>query len=468
MADSFKVRRDQFITSNRGTLSDEYTFEKKELGSGTYGTVQLGIHKATGSKRAIKTIPKGRVKNIDRFQNEIEILKSLDHPNIIKLYETFEDSRNVYLVMELCTGGELFDRIIAKGHFTERDAAILMKQILSATVYCHRHNICHRDLKPENFLFQTPADDSNLKIIDFGLSRIFNEQTVMTTKAGTPYYVAPQVLEGRYDTACDCWSVGVILYILLCGYPPFYGDNDAQILERVRRGQYSFSGREWDSVSESAKDLIRHLLKLNPAERYTAEQAYQHPWIVNAAGGPAVNPISVETLNAMKNFRANEKLKRAALTLIAAQASESEILELRNIFLALDKNGDGCLTLAELTEGVQSMGHTPVQEELQRVLAGVDTDGSGSIDYTEFIAATLDRRLYLQEEKLWSAFRVFDKDGSGRITAQELREVLSRGNDVVDQRVAEEIIREVDTNGDGEIDFDEFITMMRNQSRRHQ
>ncbi|EER07958.1 calcium-dependent protein kinase, putative, partial [Perkinsus marinus ATCC 50983] len=173
--------------------------------------------------------------------------------------------------MELCTGGELFDRIIEVGHFTEVQAAIIMQQILRAIYYMHENHIMHRDLKPENFLFSTkePLEKSCLKIIDFGLSTKFGKDDIMTTKAGTPYYVAPQVLAGKYDESCDLWSCGVIMYILLCGYPPFYGETDADVLTKVRLGNYTFNASDWKGISEDAKDLIRKLLKINPRDRYT-------------------------------------------------------------------------------------------------------------------------------------------------------------------------------------------------------
>lgn len=173
-------------------------------------------------------------------------MRTLDHPNIIKLYETFEDARNVYLVMELCEGGELFDRIIEKQHFSEKEAREIFKQIAQGLAHCHANHICHRDLKPENFLLLNKSDSSPIKIIDFGLSHIFEEQKEgqfnkiqMTTRAGTPYYIAPEVLAGKYDEMSDVWSLGVILFILLSGLPPFYGKNDAEILDMVKQRKYS-------------------------------------------------------------------------------------------------------------------------------------------------------------------------------------------------------------------------------------
>lgn len=191
-------------------------------------------------------------------------MKQLDHPNVIKLFETYEDSRNVYLVMELCDGGELFDKIIAKGHFTEQMAGYYFKQMMSALNYIHSKKIVHRDLKPENFLLLSTDDNAPLKMIDFGLSMVFDEQKikekggkmVMQTKAGTPYYISPEVLKGNYDMGCDIWSSGVILYILLSGVPPFYGNNDQDILNMVKQGTFSFNIAEFNVVSGSAKDLI--------------------------------------------------------------------------------------------------------------------------------------------------------------------------------------------------------------------
>lgn len=213
---------------NEKSIENVYNFEKKELGKGTYGVVRAGTHKETGQKRAIKTIARAKIKNWDRFLTEVKILQTLDHPHVIKLFEYFEDDTNVYLVTELCSGGELFDRIIAAEYFNEAMAAKIFKQILLALNYCHNENVVHRDLKPENFLFVDEGENSDLKIIDFGLSKIINSGRLqrMKTRAGTPYYISPEVLAGNYDVSCDMWSAGCMLYILLCGYPPFYGDDN--------------------------------------------------------------------------------------------------------------------------------------------------------------------------------------------------------------------------------------------------
>eukprot|EP00439_Symbiodinium_sp_Y106_P050199 s2807_g6.t1 len=275
------LSRAQLILNHSGDVRDIYKIEARKLGEGTYGSVSSAVHKQTGVVRAIKTMPKGQMKNLARFKQEVAIMKVMDHPNIIKLFETFEDRRHIYLVMELCSGGELFDRIIEAGHFRESDGAIVVSHILHAIFYMHKMDVCHRDLKPENFLFLTKdsIDKNILKLIDFGLSSPASDGKVMSTKAGTPYYVAPQVLQGKYDKSCDLWSCGVIMYTMLCGYPPFYGKTDHEVLHKVKSGSFTFDQKDWKNVSDDAKALIRMLIKFDPAERYTAEQALQHEWI---------------------------------------------------------------------------------------------------------------------------------------------------------------------------------------------
>merc|ERR1712190_81935 len=304
---------------------------------------------------------------------EIAIMKMMDHPNIIKLYETFEDHRNIYLVMELCLGGELFDRIIESGHFTEAQAANLMQQIVRAIYYMHENHVCHRDLKPENFLFTTKEsiDKSLLKIIDFGLSCKFEQNQVLTTKAGTPYYVAPQVLAGKYDQLSDLWSCGVIMYVMLCGYPPFFGETDAEVLSKVRLGNFSFNAADWKNISEDAKNLIRMLLKMNPRDRFTAEQALNHEWIKNKA--PKAKNLSLQDnfVDNLRSFRSQNKLKKAALHIIAGQLSEGQIKALRDTFMQLDGNGDGLLTAAELKEGLAKSGLKEIPPDLQQIMEDI-------------------------------------------------------------------------------------------------
>jgi len=461
-----KSRNDRFITDNTGKkITEYYDLDKKKLGEGSYGSVCKAKNKSTQTIRAIKTIAKAQMKNTERFKMEIAIMKMMDHPNIIKLFESFEDHRNIYLVMEICSGGELFDKIIESGHFTEVQCAVLMHQIVRAIFYMHENHICHRDLKPENFLFvsKDPIEKSTLKVIDFGLSCKFETNQVLTTKAGTPYYVAPQVLAGKYDHLSDLWSVGVIMYVMLCGYPPFFGETDAEVLSKVRLGNFSFNAADWKNVSEDAKNLIRMLLKMNPRDRYTAEQALNHEWIKNKAPKSQGVALQSNFVDNLRGFRSQNKMKKMALHVIAKQLNEDQIKALQETFMSLDGNGDGLLTAMEMKEGLAKAGLKDIPPDMQQILEDVDSDGSGVIDYTEFLAATLDKRSYLKEDVCWSAFRVFDKNGDGKISPEELKAVLEDDdvNDVAGKEAMVKLMKEIDNNGDGCIDFEEFMVMMR-------
>jgi len=452
-----------FIIDNPGKISEFYDLDKKKLGEGSYGSVSKCKAKTTGVTRACKTISKNQMKNLDRFKAEIAIMKIMDHPNIIKLYESFEDHKNIYLILELCTGGELFDRIIDAGHFTEQQAAVTLQHMFRAVFYMHENHICHRDLKPENFLFTSkePVEKCLLKVIDFGLACKFAPGKQLTTKAGTPYYVAPQVLAGKYDHLSDVWSLGVIMFVLLCGYPPFYGENDNEVLQKVRLGQFTFNQADWKNISQDAKDLIKNLLKMDPKTRYTAQQALEHTWVKNKAPKAKEGALPTNMMSNLKGFRSQNKLKKAALHVIASQLDESKIKALRETFMQLDGNGDGLLNAAEMKEGLTKAGLAEIPPDLQQILESCDSDGSGVIDYTEFLAATLDKAVYQKEEIVWQAFRLFDRNGDGKISKDELKYVLN--DDGVQEAAKDmaELMKEIDQNGDGEIDFNEFMAMMR-------
>ncbi|ETV86994.1 CAMK/CDPK protein kinase [Aphanomyces astaci] len=448
------------ITGNIGDVFAVYNVEKKELGHGHYGTVRIGTHKVSGAKVAIKTIPKVKVSRPETLRREIEILRTVDHPNIIKLFEVFEDTRHLHLVTELCTGGELFDRIIARGHYTEADAAKLVRKILDAVKHCHDREICHRDLKPENFLFATKDETAELKVIDFGLSRTDvggTGDSFMTTRVGTPYYIAPEVLGRHYDKSCDLWSIGVITYILLCGYPPFYGDSDPEIFSSVRTGKYSYDTPEWVGVSAEAKDLINHLLLLNPSKRLTAAQALQHPWLSGSAPSTE-RSLNGTILGSLKRFQGHNKLKKVALAVIADQLTGHEINELKKQFQKIDVDGNGVITMQELALAVRDMGQDVLEGEVLTLLQGIDIDGDGSLDYKEFLAATVKRNTFNKQEYLAQAFNYFDTKKQGVITKDDLVRFMGSEDH------AQEVMDEIDTNGDGAISFDEFCAMMQHKN----
>eukprot|EP00913_Durusdinium_trenchii_P002168 g2000.t1 len=230
----------------------------------------------------------------------------------------------------------------------------------------HQNNVTHRDLKPENFLFTSkePIEKNFLKIIDFGLSCKYSEGQVLATKAGTPYYVAPQVLQGKYDQAADLWSCGVIMYVLLCGYPPFFGESDAEVLSKVKTGSYSFNPADWKN---DAKSLIRQLLKMNPKERYSAEAALNHEWIKLKA--PKATNVSLQSnfVDNLRHFRSQNKLKKAR-TWVFFSSRQDQIKQLRDVFMMIDGNGDGFLTVNELKEGLAKAGLKDIPPDLLQIM----------------------------------------------------------------------------------------------------
>ncbi|KAF7659774.1 hypothetical protein LDENG_00293170 [Lucifuga dentata] len=313
-------------------VKEKFDF-KEILGTGAFSEVVLAEEKSTQKLVAIKCIPKKALEGKENsIENEIAVLHKshgasehgvqpikeehattqcwIKHANIVSLEEIFESKSHLYLVMQLVSGGELFDRIIEKGFYTEKDASKLIQQILDAVKYLHDMGIVHRDLKPENLLYYSMDEDSKIMISDFGLSKIEGVGSVMSTACGTPGYVAPEVLAQRpYSKAVDCWSIGVIAYILLCGYLPFYDENDAKLFEQILKAEYEFDSPYWDDISESAKDFIVHLMEKDSNVRYTCEQALQHPWI---AGDTALEKNIHESVSAQikKNF-AKSKWKQA-------------------------------------------------------------------------------------------------------------------------------------------------------------
>lgn len=462
--------RSLFVLDHPGCkILDFYTLDSRVLGKGAYGCVRTGTSKTTSAIRAVKVVPNTRAKGkyAQRLRREVCVMKHLDHPNIVKLHETFHDSKNTYLVMEVCKGGDLMANIFECGKYTEVEAAHCMKQLLQAVSYLHEHRFCHRDLKPENCLFtsRAPIKKNHLKIIDFGLSRSFEPGEMFKTKLGTPYYVAPQVLFGSYDYRCDLWSCGAILYLMLSNVQAFSGETDDVILSKVRRAEYSLTGPAWNNVSENAKMLIRNLLKMSDSERYTAKKALDVEWLKEKAPKALQVELGPSFVDRLRTFQSENLLKRTALNIIAGELTEDLIKPLRDTFIFLDKDGDGALTADEMQEALMKDRLSQVPTDLHQIVADVDWDRSGAIDYTEFLAAILDRSMYLKEPVCLSAFQTFDRDGDGKISVEELQYVLSGGgkeHHCTGESMAT-LLQHVDRNGDNAIDFEEFLEMMRAQ-----
>lgn len=298
------------------TIEDFYDI-KETLGTGTFSKVKRGCRRKDNVDYAIKIIDKvALVENRESLLTEISILKLVKHPNVIGLVEIFETRRKLYLVMEMLTGGELFDRIVERGFFSEKYASSLIKKVVHAIQYLHTLGICHRDLKPENLLYSNGEDDAEIKIADFGLSK-FVSQDPLKTACGTPGYVAPEVLDlTGYGKPVDMWSVGVILYILLCGFPPFYADSDAEMFEFIKQARFDFPQPYWTNISPAAKDLVCKLLEKDPEKRYTTTEVLNHPWISGNAAPDEQNELVIET---MRRFNARRKFRQGIQGVIATQ-----------------------------------------------------------------------------------------------------------------------------------------------------
>ncbi|KAK9078569.1 hypothetical protein SSX86_002626 [Deinandra increscens subsp. villosa] len=437
---------DKVLKTRSGCLKDHYTMGLK-LGQGQFGTTSTCISKKTGKQYACKAISKRKLEtedDVEDVRREVEIMHHLSgHPNVVSIEGAYEDAYEVHLVMELCGGGELFERIAQKGHYSERKAADLLRTVASVIEACHSLGVMHRDLKPENFLFVDRDEDSPLKAIDFGLSVFFKPGEVFTDIVGSPYYVAPEVLQRHYGSEIDIWSAGVILYILLCGVPPFLGETQNDVFREILEGGIDFSFDPWPVISSSAKDLIKKMLLRDRSRRITAYEILRHPWISEDGVAPD-KPLDPAVLTRLTQFSAMNKLKKMALKVIASKLSEEEIAGLKQMFKMMDTDNSGYITFQELKDGLKRFGANLGESGIHDLLQSADIDNSGTIDYDEFVAATLHFTKVDKEDRLFAAFSYFDKDGSGYITHSELQQACKEFG--VDDIYLEEIIKEVDQN----------------------
>jgi calcium-dependent protein kinase len=453
-----KVSHGTFVQSNEKGFQEVYILGALQS-TGSYGEMRKATHRSTKEERAVKIFRKDipSYKGGSHIKQEIEILKKIDHPNIIKVFEFFEETKKLFVVMEHCKGGELFEEILKRQYFSEAQACTIIKQLFSAVSYLHSNNIIHRDLKPENILLEEKSDLMNIKIVDFAAATLYDKKTLLKGMLGTAYYIAPEVLTENYNEKCDMWSCGVIIFILLSGYPPFDGKTQSEILEKVKAGVYSFDEPIWANVSSEAKDLIQKLLS-PVSTRLSSIEALNHPWLVRFAQKSQARAESIQSaLNNLRTFHNSNKLRDAVHTYITTHCLNSQdIKDLREVFKAIDINGDGKLSREELIKHYEIyMGSDHAHEEVQKIMLQVDTDNNGFIDYTEFLKATLNQRSVMSSENLRKAFDLFDRDSSGSINALELKRVLG-GGDNIDDKVWKQLISSVDQNADSEIDLREF------------
>ncbi|KAK8691446.1 hypothetical protein V6N13_074957 [Hibiscus sabdariffa] len=434
----------------------------EELGRGEFGVTSKCYDLKTGEPYACKRISKARLRaeiDIEDVRREVEIMKHLPkHPNIVAFKEAFEDKEAVYLVMELCHGGELFDRIVAKGHYTERAAAKVVKTILEIIKVCHDHGVVHRDLKPENFLLADGSETAPIKAIDFGLSIFHKPGQQYNDIVGSPYYMAPEVLRRNYGKEVDIWSAGVILYILLCGVPPFWADTEEGIARAIIRGKIDFTRDPWPKVSGEAKDLVKRMLDPVPQNRMTVQQAFEHPWIQNLESARNVN-LGEHVRTRIKHFSMMNKFKKEVLRVVADNLPNEQVDSITEMFNMMDVDENGNLTFEELRDGLHKIGHSLDDPDVQMLMDAADIDGNGMLSREEFVIMVVHlKRIGGNDELLSQAFNVFDKNQSGYIEMEELQEAL--GHDNLHQQLIKDIMNDVDKDKDGRISYEEFKAMM--------
>ena len=505
---SLKINSSLFVKEVKDNPFSVYEIIQK-LGEGGYGKVYKVINKYTKTIRAMKIINKYRdktqldlyedieIENLkikidkkkyedERFFKEIEILKRLDHPNIMNIYEFYNREHRFYLICEYIIGEELFEKITKSKHFSEEQACKVMHQIFSGVNYCHKEGITHRDLKPENILIEEEGSNFNIKLIDFGTSATVQVNEKLTKKTGTSFYIAPEVLLGKYNEKCDVWSCGVIMYILLCGGPPFNGSTNNDIFFSILEDQLIFKGAVWNQVSQEAINLIKQLLNKKPDDRITANEALKSKWFkthkidnsiiilhnnhLNILGESAEKDEAennqrdqreniLNIIDNLKTFRAEKKLQQAVLSFIVHELnSNKEIQFIKRIFRSIDKDYDGKLSKEEIKNFF--VKNIEADIEIDSIFEKMDADNSGMIEFQEFLIASINKNKIMTEKNLKSAFNRFDFDGNGKIDTKEIKKVFQNLNGSVNEEVWAKLVCSIDIDGDGEIDFNEFKAMM--------
>ncbi|KAL7102203.1 hypothetical protein ACP275_08G104700 [Erythranthe tilingii] len=412
----------------------KYTIGKL-LGHGQFGYTYVAIDKSNGDRVAVKRIEKNKMVlpiAVEDVKREVKILKALaGHENVVHFYNAFEDDSYVYIVMELCEGGELLDRILSKkdSRYTEKDAAIVVRQMLKVAAECHLHGFVHRDMKPENFLFKSPKEDSHLKATDFGLSDLIRPGKKFQDIVGSAYYVAPEVLRRKSGAESDVWSIGVITYILLCGRRPFWDKTEDGIFKEVLRNKPDFRRKPWPGISNAAKDFVNKLLVKDPRARLTAAQALSHPWV--REGGEALEiPLDISVLSNMRQFVKYSRFKQFALRALASTIDEEELADLRDQFDAIDVDKNGSISLDEMRQALEKdLPWKMKDSRVVEILQAIDSNTDGLVDFSEFVAATIHvHQLEEHNSEKWqqrslAAFQKFDVDRDGFITPHELKMV---------------------------------------------
>ena len=461
----------------QNSTDPENDYKKLEkLGQGRYGIVYEIKNRITDIVRAMKVVKKNSKRSLDEEKeilNEENILRTMDHPNIVKIFEFYSNDENYSIIMEYCKGGSLIKEIMANGPFDENYTAYVMYQIFSAIHYYNGLNIIHRDLKPENILIAYKNKSNNypnIKICDFGMSKMVSKQSSEKTVVGSLYYVAPEVLNKNYNEKCDLWSCGVIMYFLLTKKVPFSSAFNNEIIEKIKKGEYDTKSPPLDKLSPNALDLMQKLLTIDVNKRINIQEVLNHPWFKEQNSKELYNKILDEKiaqrlLTNLKKYKKNSIIQETALAYLVHNFPQmKDVINACKLFNQIDLNGDGKITGEELYLGLkQRLNSDTLVEDVKHIFSVLDMNNDGFIEYEEFVRAAVSKEKFMGENALKFAFRFFDKDNSGLIELKEIETVFK--NSVNDKEHMEDafnkIIFEVDKNRDGKISFEEFSKVMK-------
>ncbi|CAI8584844.1 unnamed protein product [Vicia faba] len=472
-----KQKPQKLVVLQRPT--EEGIESRYKLDRGDFGRTYFWKDRNSGEEVACKWISKNGLKtaiDIEMVRREVAILSHLPkHPNIVTLKDVFEDDDHVHLVMEHCEGGNLFDRMDAighftdanlldringGGHFTESRAASFINTIVQVVQMCHKHGVMHRNLILENILFANNKGTAPLKVTDFALSIFFKPGERFHEIVGNLYYMAPELLMKNYGPEVDIWSVGVILYILLCGVPPFWAETKQRVSQAIIRSVIDFKRDPWPKVSDNAKDLVKKMLDPDSKRRLTAQEVLDHPWFLNGKTASNVSLRVTVNVRLMQYFAMN-KLKKTALRVIADHLSVEEVAGIKEGFHVMDTENNGKINIDELRVGLIKLGQQIPDADVQILMEAGDLDKDGYLDYGEFVAISIHLRRISHDEHLHRAFQFFDKNESGYIELEELRNALADEIDKNSEEVISAIMHDVDTDKDGKISYKEFAAMMK-------
>lgn len=463
------VMNSLFINEVRG-VPKKYQIIK-EIGSGAYGTVYLTEHMITKGKFAMKKIEKSSEDLLvdNEIKDEIEILKGLDHPNILKILEFYNTPQSYYIITDYCQNGELFYQ--REKRFSETQLAVIFRQIFSGLAYLHENHIVHRDLKLENILItdieksiKTNEELYSIKIIDFGTAKLFDKNHKQRCVVGSSYYIAPEVLSHEYNEKCDMWSAGVILYMLVTGLAPFNGPDDAEILEKIKEGVFDKSNERYQNASPEVKDLIDRLLEFNPNQRLSALEALHHDWFSVKDSYLLFSNIPEESIQEfihnLLNYSIKSKFQEMVLAyIIHNMPRPQEAKDIIKLFQWFNVSGDGKLIKEELRSSLENFLDDSYLKNLDDIFIMLDGGNNGYISYEEFMRGCIDKKKLLTDETLAYAFNFFDNDNKGTISVDKIKPYFVDSQNVSEE-VFKNIFSEIDENKDGFIDFSEFKEMM--------